>query len=107
MAPGGSASAAVSIGRITHDFGDVGTRGDCRAGGDARDGCDRRSGAARGGRGGPTVTCSSDPSVFNTGYNAATAGKLGFGATDANWEVTARQEVLSGTSMPPPGVTWF
>ena len=39
---------------------------------------------------GPTVTCTSDPNIFNTGYNAATGGKLPRGALDPNWRVTDR-----------------
>jgi hypothetical protein len=59
---------------------------------------------------GPTVTCTSDPSVFNTAYDASTGGKLAFGATDANWEVTDRTDVPSPpltTAPPPAGTAWF
>lgn len=57
----------------------------------------------------PTVTCSSDSDIFNTGYNAATGGKLPWLSRDGNWEVTGRQAVPTpplATSMPPAGVTW-
>lgn len=35
---------------------------------------------------GPTITCSSDPNLFNTGYNSATGGVLANLAKDANWD---------------------
>lgn len=57
----------------------------------------------------PTVTCSSDSDIFNTGYNAATGGKLPALSRDANWEVTPRQAVPSpplATSMPTASVGW-
>lgn len=58
---------------------------------------------------GPTVTCSSDPDIFNTGYNAATGGKLVRGQLDANWQVTDRRPVptpQTASAIPPDGTTW-
>ena len=35
----------------------------------------------------PTVLCSTNASIFNTGYDASTGGTLLVGSTDANWQV--------------------
>src|SRR5580700_2704979 len=34
----------------------------------------------------PTVSCSSDPNIFNTGYDSATGGVLPNNSLDANWQ---------------------
>lgn len=64
----------------------------------------------------PLITCSSNPNLFNTGYNSATGGFQANLTTDANWDVagpftTALDAVYlalpyTGTSMPPAGATW-
>ncbi len=56
----------------------------------------------------PTATCTSDPNVFNTGYNAATGGFLPDEAKDANWQVAGPYFTPNGTTPPaesslPPG----
>ncbi len=54
----------------------------------------------------PTVTCTSDPNIFNTAYNAATGGFLPDLAKDANWEVSGRYPTSATVSMPPANATW-
>lgn len=65
---------------------------------------------------GPLITCTSNPNLFNTGYNVATGGVLANLAKDANWDVagpftTATDAEYTaapymGSSMPPGGATW-
>ncbi|MBN8416426.1 DUF11 domain-containing protein [Microbacterium esteraromaticum] len=63
----------------------------------------------------PVVTCTSDPNIFNTGYDAATGGALPAGAMDANWQVAGGEEGFfhpdgtvppSATSLPPSDALW-
>jgi uncharacterized repeat protein (TIGR01451 family) len=59
----------------------------------------------------PTVTCTSDPNVFNTGYDAATGGILPNNAQDANWQVAGPYFVggtspATATSLPPGTPSW-
>jgi uncharacterized repeat protein (TIGR01451 family) len=49
---------------------------------------------------GSLVSCTSDPSIFNTGYNVATGGVLSSGSNDANWRVAGPFFTPSGTSPP-------
>ena len=54
-----------------------------------------------------TITCSSDPNIFNTAFNGST-GVLANNDKDAHWEVTDMQPKASPIpSAPPAGVTWF
>jgi uncharacterized repeat protein (TIGR01451 family) len=47
----------------------------------------------------PTVTCTSDPNIFNTGYDAATGGILGpNGTDDAEWQVSQGVQDVGGTT---------
>lgn len=52
----------------------------------------------------PLVTCTSDPNVFNTGYDSSTGGVLSSGALDANWQVAGPFDTPSGTSPPSEAV---
>lgn len=57
----------------------------------------------------PTVTCDTDPDIFNTGYDAATGTVLAAGKQDANWEVAGRFPKTSprgATSLPPSDAVW-
>jgi hypothetical protein len=54
----------------------------------------------------PTVTCSTSSNIFNTGYDAATAGILPDNAIDANWTVAGPFPATvpeNTTSLPPVG----
>lgn len=58
----------------------------------------------------PVLTCRSNPSVLNTGFNPTTGGWLATGSSDLNWEVTARQPSTSpftSVPAPDPGLTWY
>lgn len=58
---------------------------------------------------GPTVTCQSDPNIFNTGYNAATGGILADNVKDPNWEVAgpfAIPSLPTSVSLPPASASW-
>ncbi|MBQ3358350.1 MAG: DUF11 domain-containing protein [Microbacterium sp.] len=64
----------------------------------------------------PIVTCTSDPNIFNTGYDAATGGILPNNAADANWQVAGGVDgffhpdgttPLSATSLPPADALWL
>ncbi|MGO8875222.1 MAG: hypothetical protein ACLQNG_05575 [Acidimicrobiales bacterium] len=46
----------------------------------------------------PTVTCATDPNIFNTGYDAATGGVEPNNSLDANWEVAGPYDSPAGTS---------
>jgi uncharacterized repeat protein (TIGR01451 family) len=61
----------------------------------------------------PTVSCATDPNIFNTGYDAATGGVLANNSTDANWQVsgpyfasTDGTSPVTATSLPPNNATW-
>lgn len=68
----------------------------------------------------PNVTCTSDPSIFNTGYNSATDGQLANGAFDPRWVVAGGIDGFnhfgqvpgdsptgaSPTTLPPAGATY-
>ena len=60
----------------------------------------------------PVISCTSNPNLFNTGYNAATGGILPNNALDANWTVAgpfnsgAETSPNTHTSL-PPGATVF
>ena len=60
----------------------------------------------------PVVTCTSNPNIFNTGYDAATKGVLPNGSQDANWQVAGEFDTPNGTtppsavSLPPAGATF-
>ena len=54
----------------------------------------------------PTLSCNSNASILNTGYNVATDGILPDGSTDAYWEVTDALPPASKIQPPPAGVTW-
>ncbi|GHF16714.1 hypothetical protein GCM10017786_58290 [Amycolatopsis deserti] len=54
------------------------------------------------------VTCTTDPNIFNTGYDAATGGKLS-GGTDPNWEVAGPfgpTNPVTAAAPPPANATW-
>ncbi|MCO6180801.1 hypothetical protein, partial [Ciceribacter sp. RN22] len=53
----------------------------------------------------PTLTCESNGSVFNTGYNATTGGKLASGL-DANWDVALWHAHVPAATAPPAGLTY-
>jgi hypothetical protein len=64
----------------------------------------------------PTVTCSSNPDIFDTGYDAARGGVLPDGSADANWTVAGGYQGLyypTGTTppdqvlRPPAGATFL
>lgn len=55
---------------------------------------------------GPVVTCSTDPNIFNTGFNAATGGILPDNAKDANWQVASGSLQNASVSLPPAGAAW-
>lgn len=64
----------------------------------------------------PYVTCTTDPEIFNTGYDAATGQVLADGAADARWTVAGGAAGFYGpsgttppasTSLPPGGATWL
>ncbi|MBO1741425.1 Ig-like domain-containing protein [Leifsonia sp. TF02-11] len=51
----------------------------------------------------PTVTCTTDPAVFNTGYDATTGAQLANGAVDQRWTVAGGIDGLNhGTSTTAP-----
>ncbi|MBT1681909.1 DUF7927 domain-containing protein [Curtobacterium flaccumfaciens] len=54
----------------------------------------------------PTVTCTTDPNIFNTGFNAATGGVLPNNAKDANWQVAGMYAPAATVSMPPTNAAW-
>lgn len=57
----------------------------------------------------PTVTCDSDPNIFNTGYDTVTGTILADGKQDATWEVAGRYAPTSPatqTSLPPADAVW-
>ena len=60
----------------------------------------------------PTVSCTTDPNIFNTGYDSATGGVLPNNSLDANWQVAGVFDSPGGTtpptatSLPPPGTTF-
>jgi uncharacterized repeat protein (TIGR01451 family)/fimbrial isopeptide formation D2 family protein len=54
----------------------------------------------------PQVSCTTDPNIFNTGYDAATGGVRPNNSKDANWQVSGPHAASSTVSMPPAGATW-
>ncbi|MFE4517846.1 hypothetical protein ACFRMQ_27060 [Kitasatospora sp. NPDC056783] len=54
----------------------------------------------------PTVTCTTSPNIFNTGYDAATGGVLADGAKDANWEVAGPFAATASVAPPPAGAVF-
>ncbi|MGL4231350.1 MAG: hypothetical protein ACRCWJ_08290 [Casimicrobium sp.] len=54
----------------------------------------------------PTISCNSNPNIFNTGYNVANNGRLAEGSTDANWQVTDIQPSADGALGTPPTGPW-
>ncbi|SDH73444.1 conserved repeat domain-containing protein/fimbrial isopeptide formation D2 domain-containing protein [Leifsonia sp. 98AMF] len=66
----------------------------------------------------PTVGCTTDPAIFNTGYNQATDGQLANGAADPRWTVAGGYTGLnyvntttfpagpSAAALPPAGATY-
>lgn len=60
----------------------------------------------------PVISCTSNPNLFNTGYDAATGGVLPNNSLDANWTVAGPFDSPNGTtpvtatSMPPNGTTF-
>ncbi|WP_247041177.1 DUF11 domain-containing protein, partial [Arthrobacter rhizosphaerae] len=64
----------------------------------------------------PLITCSADPDLFNTGFNAATGGVKADGTKDTVWQVSgphwndtwanAQVNPWMGTSLPPADATW-
>ncbi|MFH8474747.1 hypothetical protein [Streptomyces sp. NPDC018000] len=54
----------------------------------------------------PTVTCTTSPNIFNTGYNAATGGVLPADAKDANWQVAGPFPATASVSPPPAGAAF-
>ncbi|NIH80978.1 DUF7927 domain-containing protein [Amycolatopsis viridis] len=57
---------------------------------------------------GTAVTCSTDPNIFNTGYDRASGGALP-GGTDPSWEVAGPfgpTNPLPAAAPPPAGATW-
>lgn len=60
----------------------------------------------------PTVTCTTNGNVFNTGYDASTGGVLPDNSLDANWTVAGPFSSPDGTSpantvsLPPSGATF-
>ncbi|MGN6427167.1 MAG: Ig-like domain-containing protein [Leifsonia sp.] len=51
----------------------------------------------------PTVGCTTDPVIFNTGYNSATDGQIADGAVDQRWTVAGGVDGLYHTSTPKTG----
>ncbi|MFF8769778.1 hypothetical protein [Kitasatospora sp. NPDC015120] len=54
----------------------------------------------------PTVTCTTNPNIFNTGYNAATGGVLADGSKDAHWQVAGPFPATALVSPPPAGAAF-
>ena len=55
---------------------------------------------------GPVVSCTTNPNIFNTGYDSTTGGVLPENALDANWEVSGPYFASTdGTS--PPTATYY
>jgi fimbrial isopeptide formation D2 family protein/uncharacterized repeat protein (TIGR01451 family) len=57
----------------------------------------------------PFVTCTTDPAIFNTGFNAATGGTVATGGIDQRWTVAGGATGISGiagTQLPPAGATF-
>ncbi|WP_020076712.1 DUF11 domain-containing protein [Cryocola sp. 340MFSha3.1] len=66
----------------------------------------------------PTVGCTTDPAIFNTGYNAATGGQAADGSNDAGWTVaggvdgfyhnpsTTAPSTNATPVLPPAGTTY-
>uniref|UniRef100_UPI003FCE4A9C DUF7507 domain-containing protein n=1 Tax=Streptomyces sp. PTD5-9 TaxID=3120150 RepID=UPI003FCE4A9C len=54
----------------------------------------------------PTVTCTTNPNIFNTGYDAATGGVLADNAKDANWQVAGPFPATASVSPPPAGAAF-
>lgn len=54
----------------------------------------------------PTLSCNSNASTLNTGYNLATNGILPDGSPDAHWEVSDMQPPAGIVQPPPATVNW-
>jgi len=63
----------------------------------------------------PFVSCTTDPEVFNTGYDSSTGTVLADGSPDARWTIAGGTEGFYGpngttppasTSLPPGGAVW-
>ncbi|WP_261166925.1 DUF11 domain-containing protein [Microbacterium sp. Marseille-Q6965] len=54
----------------------------------------------------PVVTCTSDPNIFNTGFNAATGGVLPDNAKDPNWQVAGPFPAGATVAAPPADADW-
>ncbi|MET8701711.1 hypothetical protein ABZW10_22995 [Kitasatospora sp. NPDC004723] len=54
----------------------------------------------------PTITCTTNPNIFNTGYNAATGGVLADNSKDANWQVAGPFPATAAVSPPPGGAVF-
>ncbi|MDN4596728.1 beta strand repeat-containing protein [Leifsonia virtsii] len=67
----------------------------------------------------PNIGCTTDPAIFNTGYNATTGGQIANGATDQRWTVaggytglnyvntpTAPANQSHPPALPPAGTTY-
>ncbi|WP_346286716.1 IPTL-CTERM sorting domain-containing protein [Zoogloea sp.] len=54
----------------------------------------------------PTLSCSSNASLLNTGYNSVTSGVLPNGSPDAQWEVSDMQPPTGVVQPPPATVNW-
>jgi uncharacterized repeat protein (TIGR01451 family) len=50
----------------------------------------------------PTVTCTTDPVIFNTGYNTSTGGQTANGAPDERWTVAGGVDGLNHSPNTPP-----
>ncbi|MEV0894089.1 Ig-like domain-containing protein [Promicromonospora sp. NPDC050262] len=64
----------------------------------------------------PTIDCSTDPAIFNTGYNVQTGGILPNGSRDQHWQVAgphypmetnaSRTVTEVPAALPPANATW-
>ena len=54
----------------------------------------------------PTLSCNSNASILNTGYNAGTGGILPDGSPDAHWEVSDMQPPAGLIQPPPASINW-
>jgi len=54
----------------------------------------------------PTLSCNSNASILNTGYNAGTGFILPDGSPDAHWEVSDMQPPTGAIQPPPASINW-
>jgi len=57
----------------------------------------------------PTITCTTDPAIFNTGFNSASGGQTGNGSPDERWEAAGGVAGLNHSDVDytgPSGATY-